>query len=166
MFTVAEYKANTSKAKVTRRPSKAVKRMLNTLVETAKKAVQIREQLSSGKGPDPSKTRLSVSFVRAFYYLLMLQLQWPKVWEPINMTAVSRYQDKLHWQLEEAYNSVFEGPPDEKDRKGLVETRAVAASEMAVLLIRNVTGDITGGLGRPILEAYEHCFKQLVSLHH
>lgn len=81
------------------------------------------------------------------------------------MVPVNRYHDKLQMQLEEAYSSVFKTPSNEENRKSLFETRAVAAGEIVVLLSRHVLGDITGGLGQPLLETYEHCFKQLVSLH-
>ena len=132
---------------------KELRRAVDVLTSTATRAIEIQAQLSKDKGPNPMETNLPPEIVKAWYYLLICQLQW----HPRTMDKSLKQAQKCQQQLGKAYKSIlttFQG-------KKLIEMRAVLPSEFMTFLVRRAMEGFTNG--KPVLlESYWDYYAELV----
>ncbi|RYP04006.1 hypothetical protein DL765_010347 [Monosporascus sp. GIB2] len=129
-------------------------RTVGILIDTSKKAAQVRQQLSYGKGPDPLEIQLPENFIKAWYYLLSCLLNM--TWDSVTIQSVQKYARRCQKELDSAYGALL----GEEAGKRLWELRAVLPSEMTPFLARRVLEDVTGEQ-HTVNEAYWERFRQL-----
>lgn len=106
------------------------------LIEISKKAMQVRQQLSHGKGPDPLEVQLPGNFIKAWYYLLSCILNMD--WDPVTIQSAQKYARRCQKELDKAYDALL----GEKEGTRLWKLRAVLPCEMTVFLARRVLEDV------------------------
>jgi hypothetical protein len=128
---------------------------VDILTETARKAAQVRQQLSHGKGPDPFEVQLPENFINAWYYLLSCMLYM--TWNSVSIQSAHKYARRCQSELDKAYGARL----GEEQGLRLLGLRAVLPSELTVLLARRVLEDVTGEQ-QTVTETYWEYFRELV----
>ena len=126
---------------------------VEVLMRIARVSIDMQAQLSKGKGPNPAETNLPVEFVKAWFHLLICQL---------NMTGetISAARGKAY-KCEKNLDTAIETVMTKYDGKPLSELRAPIPSELSVFFIYQILQDMTGDLPG-VSSSYWEYFTQLV----
>jgi hypothetical protein len=130
-----------------------IRQTVQTLMGIARFCIDMQAQLSKSKGPNPAETNLPVEFVRAWFHLLICQLNLTQETISTARRKASRCENHLHTAIE-AVMTKFEGKP-------LPELRAPVPSELSVFFVHQVLQDMTGDLPG-VSNSYWEYFTQLV----
>jgi hypothetical protein len=130
-----------------------IKKTVQVLMRIARFCIDRQAQLSRGKGPNPAETNLPIEFVRAWFHLLLCQLNLTQETISTARKKASRCEDDLVKAME-AVMTKFEGKP-------LPELRAPVPSELSVFFVHRVLQDMTADLPG-VSNSYWEYFTQLV----
>ncbi|USP74004.1 hypothetical protein yc1106_01278 [Curvularia clavata] len=131
-------------AKKTRNTAE-MRETVHTLMRAARLCIDMQAQLSKGKGPNPTETNLPVYFVRAWFDLLICQLNLTQ-----GNISIAR---KRALSFEQNIDAGIEVVMMHYEGKTLPELRALVPSELSVFFAHRVLQDMTGDFPN-VLDTY------------
>ena len=134
-----------------------IRKVVRILMRVARICIDMQAQLSEGKGPNPAQTNLPVEFVRAWFHLLICQLNLTRETISTARRQASRCENHLRAAID-AVMTKFEGKP-------LRKLRAPVPSELSVFFVHQVLQNMTGDLP-DVLKVYSEYFPKLVRRSH
>lgn len=117
------------------RPKSTLRYALNVLDEISKLGKQLRNQLSAGKGPDPTQTDIPQEFVRAWYHALLCMLYW----SPQNMESAYKQSQSCRRALLSARRKMLK----RQDGPTLRNLEAVLPTGILVFMLHSLLDDFT-----------------------